>query len=198
MFDALSTLPPAHRWRRQAFPVPIVLALIREEKAEGPDRFLLIRRVSQPYQGQWALVGGKWDFGETLPVAVTREVAEETALAADFVALRGVVSERVAAPDGEGGEPGEAAHFLLFVCEVTAVAGIAEEQEEGAVAWFSRAQIDALHGERRIIPTDYVMLRRFVAASAIPHVEAEMVNGRSGAEPLPPQLRRFHTVSGAG
>lgn len=191
MFDALPDLPPASRWREQAFPVPIVLALIREAERDGADRFLLIRRVSQPYQGQWALVGGKWDFGETLPTAVTREVAEETTLQSDFVALRGVVSERVAGP--EEGEPVEAAHFLLFVCEVTAVAGVARQQEEGAVAWFTRPQIEALHQKQHIIPSDYAMLRRFATAPPIPHVEAEMVNGK-GDGALPPQLRRFTAV----
>jgi ADP-ribose pyrophosphatase YjhB (NUDIX family) len=43
----------------------------------------------------WALVGGKWDFGEELGTAVTREVKEETSLDTRFVALRGLVNVRL-------------------------------------------------------------------------------------------------------
>jgi len=45
--------------------------------------------------GKWALVGGKWDFGETLSQATTREVQEETGVITDFVALREFVNERI-------------------------------------------------------------------------------------------------------
>lgn len=178
MFDALPNLPAARRWRQQAHPAPIVVALI--QAADG--RFLLIRRSGAPYAGQWALVGGKWEFGETLPQAIVREVAEETGLAARFVALRGLVSERVvaaadmpAATSALSAAPSAAAaHFLLFVCQVTAV-GEAREQAEGAVAWFTRPEIDDLHAAGAIIPSDYAMLARFGAAeTAVAHVEADM------------------------
>ncbi len=78
------------------------------------NELLLIQRAGEPYAGQWALVGGKWDFGETLAEAVVREVQEETGLITQFVALRGVISERVAPA-----EPGAlAAHFLLLLCDL--------------------------------------------------------------------------------
>lgn len=175
-------------------PAPIVVSIICrtvDGASERPDlRYLLIRRTSEPYRGRWALVGGKWDFGEPLATAAVREVREETGLEPEFVALRGIVSERVlpAEPDGPG-----AAHFLLLVCQVDAQDGQAREQNEGAVAWFSPEQIEALNHKQRIIPSDFVMLQRFAHAPAIPHFEVDMlhqsVQDRSGANGT--QLLRF-------
>jgi 8-oxo-dGTP diphosphatase len=41
---------------------------------------VLIKRVHQPLAGEWSLPGGGVEVGETLQVAVAREVAEETGL----------------------------------------------------------------------------------------------------------------------
>jgi ADP-ribose pyrophosphatase YjhB (NUDIX family) len=170
-FDLLTIMPENGRWRRQAFPVPIVVAILRRTTA-GESQFLLIRRKAETYGGQWALVGGKWDFGETLATAVTREVQEETSLETRFVALRGVVSERVHPPTDEF--PG--AHFLILVCDLVVVNGEATEQEEGAVAWFTLEEIEAIHRENGIIPSDYAMLHQFAPQSGgVAHFEAEMI-----------------------
>lgn len=197
-FDSLASIPLQRRWRSQRMPAPIVVAIIsRTTSASGgrPEpHYLLIRRAGEPYRGRWALVGGKWDFGEPLATAVVREVLEETGLQAEFVALRGIVSERLqpAEPAGDG-----AAHFLLLVCQVDAQDGQASEQNEGAVAWFSAAQIDALRDERRIIPSDYVMLKRFEQAPEIPHYEADMLSQAASGEPDSDgdRLVRFEEVS---
>jgi len=68
-FSDLSGLPLERRWHEQVYPAPIVVALIRRElrqrdSAEIEPHYLLIKRKSRPYDGHWALVGGKWDFGE--------------------------------------------------------------------------------------------------------------------------------------
>jgi 8-oxo-dGTP diphosphatase len=196
--DSLASIPLQRRWRSQKMPAPIVVAIISRTASAADGRpephYLLIRRAGEPYRGRWALVGGKWDFGEALATAVVREVLEETGLQAEFVALRGIVSERLhpAQPGGNG-----AAHFLLLVCQVDAPDGRASEQNEGAVGWFSAAQIEALRHEQRIIPSDYVMLKRFDQAPEIPHYEAVMLNqatsGGSGAEGA--QLVRFEEGS---
>ena len=178
-FEGLATLPVARRWREQLYPAPIVVAIIRRD-----ERYLLIRRNSEPYKGMWALVGGKWDFGEELATAVIREVREETSLETEFVALRGLVNERLVDDD-------TAAHFLLFVCEVTAVSGTAHEQNEGAVAWFSHTQLDELQDQKAIIPSDYAMLTEFAQAKqAAPLVEIEMT-GTNGTT----TLHRFERVA---
>jgi 8-oxo-dGTP diphosphatase len=63
-----------HDWRN---PAPAVgCAILRPGKA-GPE-ILLSRRAGPPKKGQWDLVGGFLDAGETPEEAVRREVEEET------------------------------------------------------------------------------------------------------------------------
>lgn len=162
-FDTLYTLPVAQRWREQLYPTPIVGALIRRD-----SHYLLIRRNSAPYKDLWALVGGKWDFGEELSTAVIREVKEETGLDSHFVALRGLVNERFI-------EDNTGAHFLIFLCEIRAESGTACEQKEGIVAWFTRPEIDNLASQKAIVPSDYAMLTEFAETSLnAPVVEVHM------------------------
>lgn len=174
MFDNLSNLPQERRWRQQSRPVAGVLALIGRVTADDPAggaKYLLIRRSQEPYAGHWALVGGKIEFGETLAAAVEREVKEETGLDSQFVAVRGVVNERLA-PAGGNAQGG---HFILFVCELQAGPGRAREHDEGEVAWFTPAEIDQFYQQKQIIPSDYAMLRHFAYNhSSFSFVEAEM------------------------
>ena len=191
-FTTLPTLPPQQRWRSQTAPVPVVVALIRRAHDDG-ERLLLIRRAGGPYAGQWALVGGKWEFGETLPEAIVREVAEETGLTTAFVAVRGLVSERVA--PWSAGALG--AHFLLLVCDLVVGEGEAAEQAEGLVAWFDHAAIDALRAAGEIIPSDYAMIREFAAATdCAPHVEVEMRALLDGAGGALSEMMRFERCDG--
>jgi ADP-ribose pyrophosphatase YjhB (NUDIX family) len=186
-FADLPSLPPERRWRAQIAPVPVAVALVRQAKGDD-EELLLIRRAGGPYTGQWALVGGKWDFGETLAEAIVREVLEETGLVTAFVALRALVSERVAPWTAE--DP--AAHFLLLVCDLVVLDGQASEQFEGLVAWFDRQSIEALYGEGRIIPSDYAMIREFGGASfRSPYVEVEMRALLDGSAVQPSQMLRF-------
>ncbi len=193
-FSALPALPREQRWRGQTAPVPVVVALIRRAHEDG-ERLLLIRRAAGPYAGHWALVGGKWDFGETLAEAIVREVREETGLATTLVAVRGLVSERVTP-----WSPAElAAHFLLLVCDLVVRGGEAAAQSEGLVAWFDHAAIDALHAAGTIIPSDYAMIREFAAATGgAPYVEVEMrATVGAAAESLSELLRfRRHEHNG--
>ena len=186
-FTSLPSLPSERRWRGQTAPVPVVVGLVRRVAAAG-EELLLIRRADGPYAGHWALVGGKWDFGETLAAAIEREVAEETGLATVFVALRALVSERVA----PWSEVEHGAHFLLLVCDLRVSGGEAAEQQEGLVAWFDRVAIDALHAAGAIIPSDYAMIREFAAAAGhAPYVEVQMRAGLSGLGGAPSEMVTF-------
>ena len=61
---------------------------------------LLIRRASDPYEGQWALPGGFVEVGETLEDAASREAEEETGLKVEIVRLVGVYSDPDRDPRG--------------------------------------------------------------------------------------------------
>jgi GrpB-like predicted nucleotidyltransferase (UPF0157 family)/ADP-ribose pyrophosphatase YjhB (NUDIX family) len=185
-FESLTALPLARRWRDQTYPVTSVLAIIRRDVAtqDGAEsQILLIQRQKEPYAGKWGLVGGRWEFGERLESAVTREVKEETGLDATFIALRGVASERIV----PGSEHVDGAHYVLFICELLAPIGTAQEQSEGPVAWFSPQDISALHDRQAIIVTDHAILERFsqiVGPPAFLEVEVVAGDGASVADQL--------------
>lgn len=186
----LSALPPERRWRGQPFPAPIVVGLIREQP--GSERLLLIHRKGEPYAGQWALVGGKWDFGESLAEAACREALEETGLHTRFVALRGVASERVLPPGTDGG----AAHFLLLICDLAVEAGEAAEQDEGRVAWFGLDEMKALVAAGQMIPSDYAMVRAFCRSEVeTPLAEVVMQTPLESAS-APPVMLSFERIDG--
>ena len=178
MFESLTQIPIQERWREQKYPLAIVAAIIRRNRLPDNDQpaYLLICRNSDPYRGKWALVGGKWDFGETLAESIIREVREETGLETTFVALRGLVTERMASLEPTANCP---AHFLIFVCDLLVMAGTAQEQGEGKVAWFSPAEMDTLHQKGAIIPSDYAMLQQFSSAAPVPYSEVEMLVGEN-------------------
>jgi ADP-ribose pyrophosphatase YjhB (NUDIX family) len=52
-------------------------------------KVLLVRRARSPGKGTYSLPGGRVEFGETLHVALHREVAEETSLGIEIVDLAG-------------------------------------------------------------------------------------------------------------
>ena len=190
MFESLPNLPVVRRWRQQAYPVASVLAIIRRSDLScagaSVSRYLLIQRQTEPYIGKWGLVGGRWEFGERLETAITREVREETGLDTIFVALRGVVSERIA----PSGSDDDGAHFLLFVCELSAPRGTAREQDEGPVAWFDLQALQDPDSRRQIISTDYAILQHFIQSeTGLAYVEADAV--ASGAEQASDRLVRF-------
>jgi ADP-ribose pyrophosphatase YjhB (NUDIX family) len=77
--------------------VPAVSAIVTDNQG----RILLIRRTDNDY---WSIPGGRVEPGESLPQAVTREVAEETGIQCEITGLVGIYSDpsHVAAyDDGE-------------------------------------------------------------------------------------------------
>ena len=70
------------------------------------DKILLVRRARSPAKGFYSLPGGRVEFGETLHVALHREVGEETALKIEIAGLAGW---REVLPETPGG-----GHYLIM------------------------------------------------------------------------------------
>ena len=70
-------------------------------------RILLVRRARAPGLGLWSLPGGRVEVGESLEIALRREVMEETGLQIDIAGLAGW---REVLP----GASGSTAHFVIM------------------------------------------------------------------------------------
>jgi ADP-ribose pyrophosphatase YjhB (NUDIX family) len=83
---------------------------------------LLVRRARAPALGLYSLPGGRVEYGETLQQALTREVAEETALT---IAIDGLAGWRDVVPG-----PGHAGHYVILSFAARWVAGDAVLNDE--------------------------------------------------------------------
>jgi 8-oxo-dGTP diphosphatase len=70
------------------------------------DKILLVRRARSPAKGFYSLPGGRVEFGESLHIALHREVDEETALKIEIAGLAGW---REVLPAASGG-----GHYLIM------------------------------------------------------------------------------------
>jgi mutator protein MutT len=82
------------------------------------DAVLLVRRAHEPLKGEWSLPGGAVEVGETLAVAVVREVLEETGLHIDVGPIVEVL-DRV----HRGGDGRVEYHFVIVDYFCSAIGG---------------------------------------------------------------------------
>ena len=93
------------------------------------SKLLLIRRGRPPFKDTWALPGGFVDYGETVEMAVRREVREETGLETSIRRLVGVYSHPDRDPRG---------HTVSVAFLLTGEDGVAKGGDDAAEAqWFS-------------------------------------------------------------
>ncbi len=101
-------------------------------------RALIVRRASEPRRGEWTVPGGLLELGETLRVAVEREVLEETNL---VVRARDVLDVFDSIyPDAQGRIE---YHYVLidFLCEV--VSGeLRPSSDVSDARWITAAELD--------------------------------------------------------
>ncbi|QUS38439.1 NUDIX domain-containing protein [Tardiphaga alba] len=85
-------------------------------------KVLLVRRARSPAKGVYSLPGGRVEFGESLAVALAREVMEETGLVIDLVGLSGF---REVLPNAQ-----VAGHYLIMSFAARWVEGEPELNDE--------------------------------------------------------------------
>jgi ADP-ribose pyrophosphatase YjhB (NUDIX family) len=99
----------------------------------GPNGLLLVRMAYGPTKGRYMLPGGIVEPGETLDVAVVREVFEETGVTARVLGICGVRS-RHDGPDNDT--------YVLFLLEPVAGEPVSDGRENEDARYFSRAELD--------------------------------------------------------
>ena len=98
---------------------------------DGTDRVLLVKRSDN---GRWALVSGILEPGEEPARALVREIAEETRVDAEVLALAYVdVSRPVVYPNGDRAQYLD----LTFLCRHVAGEAAVGDEESTAVGWFA-------------------------------------------------------------
>ena len=105
---------------------------------------VLVRRGSEPYEGQWALPGGFVEVGETVKQAAVREAAEETGLAVEVSELVGVYSEPDRDPRGHNVSVAFLARVLSGQMQAASDAAEVDDLDPGSVELaFDHARIIA-------------------------------------------------------
>ena len=104
---------------------------------------VLVRRASDPFEGEWALPGGFVEVGETVEEAATREAAEETGLAIELARLIGVYS----APDRDPRGHNVSVAFLARVVGGDLVAA----SDAAEVAVLDPEAVELAFDHRRIV-----------------------------------------------
>jgi len=107
------------------------------------DGQILLARASRTLTvaGRWFLPGGGLHYGEEPLAGLVREFEEETGLAVRPGRLRGVLSDVITLPDGDG------LHTVRLVYDIDGWAGTLRAEADGstdAVAWMELAELDTL------------------------------------------------------
>jgi len=99
----------------------------------GPEGLLLVRMAYGPTKGRYMLPGGIVEPGETLDVAVVREVLEETGVTARVLGICGLRSRH----DGPNNDT-----YVLFLLEPVAGEPVSDGRENEHARYFSLTELD--------------------------------------------------------
>jgi ADP-ribose pyrophosphatase YjhB (NUDIX family) len=132
-----------HMTGTELSPLPVVLVSVVYK-----NKILLMRRNKRPYQGYWALLGGKILLEESLEQASLRVVKEKSSLAGKFISTNALLHEQLE-------NNGTVKHsFIIFFTKVIVGNNNATENHTGKLSWFSLPEIDPAH----VIPSDYWLI----------------------------------------
>jgi 8-oxo-dGTP diphosphatase len=104
------------------------------------DNVLLIQRGKPPYQGWWALPGGKIEPGEAVEAAARRELAEETGITAGGLCVCGAADVIV-----HDDQNRLITHYVLTIFTGHAAAGEPRAGDDAMAArWVALDRLDAV------------------------------------------------------
>jgi ADP-ribose pyrophosphatase YjhB (NUDIX family) len=115
------------------FADPKVAAAMLVEREDG--RVLLVRRVNEPYRGQWTLPAGFVDAGEDPAEAARRECLEETGLSVDVTGLLDIYAGR---------EHRRGADFVIFYRGSLQGGELNPADDADAADWFEYSHLPPL------------------------------------------------------
>jgi ADP-ribose pyrophosphatase YjhB (NUDIX family) len=129
-FGMLRSVCPACGWIH--FIDPKVAAAVLIEK---DGRVLLVRRVNEPFRGQWTLPAGFINGGEDPAEAAVRECLEETGLNVRVTRVLDLIP---------GKEHPRGADFIIVYHAEVLSGELKADDDADAVEWFSRDQLPPL------------------------------------------------------
>lgn len=133
-----------YKYPRPAVTVDIII--IRNACADA--ELLLIQRLNQPFQDQWAIPGGFVDMDETVEQAAERELKEETALS-------GILLNQFKTYSAVNRDPRGRTISIVFVgiapFESNAIAG----DDAKNAQWFKLNNLPKLAFDHKLILTDF-------------------------------------------
>lgn len=115
------------------------------------SKILLVKRIWDPFKGEYALPGGFVEYGETVEQCVLREVEEETGYETGIERLLGVYSSLDRDPRG---------HTVSVVFVLSLKGGTLSDSDETHTEWLMLEKIPPLAFDHDEILADYLRMMR--------------------------------------